>query len=164
MSTSSYDAEARARPGNGRSSDGSYSDAFERAADARTDGRGDRSAGALLRQLANDVAVLFRKELALAASEVGESVGEAKKGVASLVTGGAVLYAGFLFLLGAAAIYLATLMPAWAAALIVGAVTAIVGAIMVSAGKSKVHATSFAPSRTVDSMRKDAQTIRRQMQ
>lgn len=166
MSTSSYDAEARARQGNGRSSEAFGSDAFDRdrVSDARADVRGDRSAGALLRQLANDVAVLFRKELALAASEVGESVDEAKKGAVSMVTGGAVLYAGILFLLGALAAYLATLMPAWAAVLIVGAVTTIVGAIMVLAGKKKVEARSFAPNRTVDSIAKDAQTIRRQVQ
>jgi hypothetical protein len=50
------------------------------------------------------------------------------------------------------------------AVLIVGAVTAIVGAIMVSAGKKKVQARSFAPTRTVDSISKDAQAIRRQVQ
>ncbi len=164
MSTPGYDAEARAQQGNGRSSERFDSDASDRAYDARTEARGDRSAGALLRQLANDVAVLFRKELALAASEVGESVDEAKKGATSMVTGGAVLYAGILFLLGALTAYLATLMPAWTAALIVGGATTIIGAIMVFAGKSKVQARSFTPNRTVDSIAKDAETIRRQMQ
>ena len=164
MSTSSYDAAARAQQGNGRSADSFRSEALDRDTDMRADGRADRSAGMLLRQLANDVAVLFRKELALAASEVGESVDEAKKGAVSMVTGGAILYAGILFLLGAVAAYLATLMPTWAAVLIVGAVMTIVGAIMVTAGKKKVEARSFAPSRTVDSIAKDAQTIRRQVQ
>jgi UPF0716 family protein affecting phage T7 exclusion len=164
MSTSSYDAETLARRGNGQSSVGADSNDFGRSADARTDGRGDRSAGALLRQLATDIAVLFRKELALAAAEVGESVNEAKKGATSMVTGGAVLYAGILFLLGAIAAFLATLMATWAAVAIVGAVTTVVGLIMVFAGKKKVQASSFAPNRTVDSLAKDAQTIRRQVQ
>jgi hypothetical protein len=164
MSTSSYDAEVRARQGDGRPFESSDPDAFSRAAGAHTAARGDRSTGELLRQIANDVAVLFRKELALAASEVGESVDEAKTGAASMVTGGAVLYAGISFLLAAVAAYLATRMPVWAAVLIVGAVTTIVGAIMVSVGKRKFQARSFAPNRTVDSIAKDAQTIRRQMQ
>jgi hypothetical protein len=122
-----------------------------------------RSAKDLLRQLVGDVAVLFRKELALAAAEVGQSVDEAKKGATSMVTGGAVLYAGLLFLLAAVALWLATMLPGWAAALIVGGATAIVGLIMVLTGKRKVRARSFAPNRAVDALRKDKNAIRRQM-
>jgi hypothetical protein len=122
-----------------------------------------RSAKDLLRQLVGDVTVLFRKELALAAAEVGQSVDEAKKGATSLITGGAVLYAGLLFLLGAAAVWIATVLPAWAGPLIVGAATTIVGLIMVLTGKRKVSARSFAPNRAVDSLRKDRNAIRRQM-
>jgi hypothetical protein len=126
--------------------------------------RSGRSASELLRQLIDDVAVLFRKELALAAAEVGESVDEAKKGATSMMTGGAVLYAGLLFLLAAAVLWIATMLPAWTAALIVGAATTIVGLVMVLTGKRKVRARSFAPNRTVDSLRKDTRAIRRQMQ
>jgi hypothetical protein len=122
-----------------------------------------RSAKDLLRQLVGDVAVLFRKELALAAAEVGQSVDEAKKGATSLVTGGAVLYAGLLFLLAAAAVWIATVLPVWAGPLIVGAATTIVGLIMVLTGKKKVSARSFTPNRAVDSLRKDRNAIRRQM-
>ena len=56
------------------------------------------------------------------------------------------------------------MMPTWAAALVVAGATTIIGAIMVFAGKSKVQARSFATTRTVDSIAKDEQTIRRQMQ
>ena len=123
-----------------------------------------RPATDLFRQLVGDVAFLFRKELALAAAEVGQSVDEAKKGATSMVTGGAVLYAGLLFLLAAVALWIATMLPAWVAVLIVGAATTIVGLIMVATGKRKVRARSFAPNRTVDSLRKDTHAIRRQMQ
>jgi hypothetical protein len=123
-----------------------------------------RSAKDLLRQLVDDVAMLLRKELALAAAEVGQSVDEAKKGATSMVTGGAVLYAGLLFLLAAVALWIATMLPAWMAVLIVGAATTLVGLIMVLTGKRKVRARSFAPNRTVDSLRKDKHAIRRQMQ
>jgi hypothetical protein len=122
-----------------------------------------RSAKDLLRQLVSDVAMLFRKELALAAAEVGQSVDEAKKGATSMITGGAVLYAGILFLLAAVAVWIATMLPAWAGPLIVGAATTIVGLIMVLTGKRKVSARSFTPNRAVDSLRKDTNAIRRQM-
>jgi Putative Actinobacterial Holin-X, holin superfamily III len=137
--------------------------AFERQqASARTSS--GRSASELLRQLIGDIAVLFRKELALAAAEVGQSVDEAKKGATNMVTGGAVLYAGLLFLLAAVALWISTILPAWVAVLIVGAATTVVGLIMVLTGKRKVRARSFAPNRTVDSLRKDTHAIRRQMQ
>jgi hypothetical protein len=123
----------------------------------------DHSPAALLRQLVGETALLFRKEIALAASEVGQSIESAKAGAISLASGGAVLYAGVLFLLGAAAFALALVVPMWAGWLIVGAVTTIVGFMMVQAGKRRVSANSFAPTRTVDALRKDSDAIRRQM-
>lgn len=125
--------------------------------------RSEHSPAALLRQLVNEAALLFRKEIALAASEVSQSIDRAKTGAISMVSGGAVLYAGLLFLLGAAALALAMVVPAWAAWLIVGAATTVVGMILVTTGKNRVSANSFTPDRTVDALRKDSVAIRRQM-
>ena len=151
---------------NGRSTrNGFDEEAFNATPEAALDAsnaRG-RSAGDLLRQLLGDVTVLFRKELALAASEVSQSVDEAKRGATSMVTGGAVLYAGVLFLLGAITLWLATMMAAWAAALLVGAAVTVVGFIMVQAGKKHMSARTFTPERTVDSLRKDKDAIQRQV-
>jgi hypothetical protein len=122
-----------------------------------------RSAGDLLRQLLADVTVLLRKELALAASEVGQSIDEAKNGAQSMIMGGAVLYAGVLFLLGAATLYLATMMDAWLAALLVGAAVTIIGIIMVSAGKKRMSARTLTPERTMASLRKDQHAVERQL-
>jgi uncharacterized membrane protein YqjE len=122
-----------------------------------------RSAADLLRQLLADVTVLLRKELALAGAEISHSVDTAKQGAVSMATGGAVLYAGALFLLGAVTLWLATKMPAWTAALIVGAIVTIIGLIMLTAGKKRISASSFTPERTVDSLRKDKDALRRQM-
>ncbi len=124
----------------------------------------ERSVPDLLHQLLVDVAMLFRKELALAASEIRSSVDDAKRGAGSLVTGGAVLYAGFTFLLGAAMFGLATVMALWLSALIIGGVTVVIGLIMVQVGKRKLEPTTFAPDRTMESLRKDKDAIRRQMQ
>ena len=82
---------------------------------------------ALLRQLVDDLATLFRKELALASSEVRQSIDDARKGAGALATGGLVLYAGFLFLLLAITAGLAESMSPWVAALLVGAVVTVVG-------------------------------------
>jgi hypothetical protein len=115
----------------------------------------------LLRQLMDDVAVLLRKELALATSEVVHAVDDAKQGAKSMVIGGAVLYAGLLFLLAAATLGLAEVMSAWLAALIVGGSVAVIGLVMVQAGKKKMESGNFAPNRAADSVRKDKDMLAR---
>lgn len=118
------------------------------------------STAGLIRQLANEVSTLFSKEVALAKAEVNEAIDDAKKGSISMVAGASVLYAGVLFLLGAAVIGLAQVVELWLAALIVGGVTALVGLIMVQSGKKKLEAGSFKPERTIHSMEKDQRAIR----
>ena len=160
---SNFDESREAR-GNGRSTDGGMA-SYVRA--ARTEGAaidGGRSVPDLLHQLLVDVAMLFRKELALAASEIRSSVDDAKTGVGSMITGGAVLYAGFTFLLGAAMFGLSTVLPLWLSALIIGAIAVVIGLIMVQVGKRKLEPTSFTPDRAMDSLRKDKDAIRRQVQ
>jgi UPF0716 family protein affecting phage T7 exclusion len=130
--------------------------------DASTGGHG-RSAGDLLRQLVADVSMLFRKELALVASEVSQSVDEAKHGAQSMITGGAVLYAGVLFLLGAVTLFIANFLALWLATLVVGAIVTVIGAIMVSAGKKRISARTLTPERTISSLRKDKDAVERQV-
>jgi hypothetical protein len=119
--------------------------------------RRDDSVGVLLKRLANDVATLFSKEMALARSEFSHAVGDAKRGVTSLATGGAVLYAGFLFLLGAAFLGLNQVVSPWLSALIVGGVTAVIGYIMVSSGRKKLEPGAFRMERTTESLQRDKQ-------
>lgn len=120
----------------------------------------DHSVGGLLRQLTREVPALFTKELALAKAELGESLRATKAGMASVATGGAVLLAGFIVLLFAGVYGLATMMPAWLAALIVGGIVVIIGLVMVSAGKKKFEASSFKPDRTLHSINKDKEAVR----
>ena len=118
----------------------------------------------LLRKLVDDFTVLLRKELALAASEVGEAVDEAKAGAGAVLSGGAVLYAGVLFLLLAVTLGLAEVMAPWLAALVVGVVVSIFGAVLLQSGKKRIRPDSFVPERTVESVSKDKEMFRRQAQ
>ncbi len=120
------------------------------------------SVARLLRQLVDDVTLLVRKELALATSEISHSIDEAKTGAGAVVGGGAVMYAGLLFLLAAATLGLAEVMPGWLAALIVGGVVTLIGVIMFLGGKRKIQPGSFTPQRTADALRKDRDMIERQ--
>lgn len=117
--------------------------------------------GGLLRRLGEDLATLLRKELALATSEISQSVTEARRGVSGIATGGAVLFAGFLILLLAATAALAEVMEAWLAGLIVGGIVAIIGYAMLAAGRKKLSAGSLKPERTQESLRQDSELLRR---
>jgi hypothetical protein len=124
-------------------------------------GRSQASVTTLLRDLADDAAVLTRKEVALARTEIEAAISGFKTGLISTASGGAVLFAGILFLLLSATYALATVVQAWLAALIVGGVVTLIGIIMVMAGKRKLQAEQFRPDRTVDSMRKDREMLHR---
>ena len=127
-------------------------------------GRGDTHVFALVRRLADEITTLFTKELALLKVETTNSIREAQAGIGSMAAGGAVLYAGFLFLLVSAFLGLSLVMDGWLAALIVGGVVAIIGAIMLASGRSKLKANSFKPEHYQASMRKDQEMIKRNVE
>lgn len=114
----------------------------------------------LVRHLINDLALLFRKEMALAGSEISVSLNDTKKALSGMISGVVVLNSGYLFLLAAATLGLGQIMELWLAALIVGGVVTIVGLIMVAAGKKKLEPSSLKPSRTMDSLHKDKEAIK----
>ena len=126
--------------------------------------REERSLGDLFAELASETTTLLRQEVKLAKAEMTQSATEAGRGVAVLVAGGAVAYAGFLALLAAAVIGLwqAGLEP-WVAALIVGAVVAVIGIILVLRAKESLSASNRAPRRTVRTIKEDTAWVKEQV-
>jgi hypothetical protein len=117
------------------------------------------TAAGLLKRLVDDLTILLRKELALARVEVSQSIDELKTGLAGIAVGGAVLYAGLLALLAAVILMLAQVMPAWGAALLVGAVTAIAGFAMVKAAQKKLKPANLKPEYSPESLRRDKEVL-----
>lgn len=120
----------------------------------------ENSIGHLFSTLLHDVSLPVRQEIQLAKTEASEKVNQASRGAMSMVAGGVIAFAGFLFLLLAATYALSLALPAWAAALIVGAAVTFVGGIMLAAGRSRLKAGNLAPERTMDSLREDAAMAR----
>lgn len=118
----------------------------------------------LIRNLATDLSELLSKEVALAKSEVGESVSEAKTAVGAIATGGAIAMAGLIVLLMSAVYGLSNVVDPWLAALIVGAGALLIGFVMVASAKKKLSADAMVPDRTLDSARKDKETLTRATQ
>ncbi len=115
----------------------------------------------LVRRLADEVTTLFTKELALLRVEMLSALRDMRAGIGTLAVGGAVAFAGFMYLLLAGIFALTLVWPAWAAAGAVGGAATIVGLIMLAAGRSKLEASNLEPQRTKESLRKDRNMMER---
>jgi len=125
--------------------------------------RDERPLTALFTDLASETSSLVRKEVELAKAELSEKASEAGRGAASLAAGGAVAFAGVLFLLAALALLLDLVMPTWLAMLIVGAVVAIAGYVLMKAGTRKLSARNLTPRRTLESLKDDGRWAKAQV-
>ncbi len=115
----------------------------------------DKSIATLISDLTRDITTLFRQEILLVKTEVSEKVGQAESGMTMLIVGGAIAYAGLLFLLAAAVLGLSLYLQPWLSALIVAGVVLIVGLIMVAKGRKNLKARNLIPEKTVESLQRD---------
>lgn len=124
--------------------------------------QGERSIGELMGDLARESSDLIQKEIELARLETTEKIGELKTGVASVAVGGAIVFAGLLILLQAAALALdLVLHRPWLSFAAVGGATLVIGLVALLAGRKRVGADTLTPERTVASLRKDQRTVAR---
>lgn len=104
---------------------------------------------------------LVRKEVDLAKAEVSENLERAAIAI-GLILGGVIFVLVALNVLSAALVAGITelgIEAGWAA-LIVGAVYLVIAIILVRRGTTGLRAVSFAPKRTADSVRRDAQALK----
>ncbi|WP_372921859.1 phage holin family protein [Roseovarius sp.] len=127
-------------------------------------GSSPESISDLIRNLATDLSALFGREVALAKSEMRESVSEVKTAVGALATGVAIAMAGLVVLLMSGVYGLSNLVAPWLAALIVGAVALLVGFLMVRSAKETMSTSIVLPERTLDSAKKDKEALQRTTQ
>jgi hypothetical protein len=126
--------------------------------------KAERSIGSLLSDLASETVLLFRQELALLKAELHEMFGQIGQGAAALGAGALIAFSGWLVLLAAAVLGLATVLPAWAAALIVAVVTLGISGILLVIGKKRLDARKLMPTRTLRSLREDEAWLRGRLQ
>jgi hypothetical protein len=127
----------------------------------------DRSFGSLFAELTQETTTLVQQEVALAKAEMSEKISQVGSGLATLIIGGFILFAGLLKLLDAAIYGIAELLPSdlspWLAALVVGVIVAIIGAVMLQKGRSNLKAGNLTPRRTAESLRRDKEFAKEQV-
>ena len=123
----------------------------------------DKSLGDLFSELASETSNLVKQEVALAQVEITQKATKVGKNVGYLVVGGAIGYAALLAFIAALIIGLANVIPAWAAALIVGVIVAIAAGVMIMSALNALKNMNLTPNQTVETIKEDAQWLKDQM-
>lgn len=121
-----------------------------------------RSFAGVIQDIIQNVQDIVRSEVRLAKAEITNESKKAARAGAVLAAGAVLgLYAlGFLLL---AAVYgLSLALPAWAAALIVGAVIAVIAAIMITAGRARMKNVHAKPETTIRSVKENIEWLKTQ--
>jgi hypothetical protein len=126
--------------------------------------RDERSLGDLFSDLSRETTTLVRQEVQLAKAELTQSATEVARGIGMLVAGGAVAYAGLLFLLLAIVFGLIEAgWDAWLSALAVGLVVVAIGAVLVLRARESLKPANLAPRRTVETLKEDQEWAKQQI-
>jgi len=125
----------------------------------------DRSLKELIGDLSGSISNLFRKEIQLARAETSEKITQSMVAVGAIAGGAILALAALIVLLQALVIAIAEMgVPPALAALIVGVIVAAIAYFMIHKGTNDLKASSLAPSRTMDSLRRDTQLAKEQAQ
>jgi len=126
--------------------------------------RDERSLGDLFSDLSRETTTLVRQEVQLAKAELTQSATEVARGIGMLVAGGAVAYAGLLFLLLAIVYGLTEAgWDAWLSALVVGLVVVALGALLVLRARASLKPANLAPRRTIETLKEDQEWAKEQI-
>ena len=126
--------------------------------------RDERSLGDLFSDLSRETTTLVRQEVQLAKAELTQSATDAARGIGMLVAGGAVAYAGLLFVLLAIVFGLIEAgWDAWLSALVVGVVVVAIGAILVLRARESLKPANLAPRRTIETLKEDQEWAKEQI-
>lgn len=122
-----------------------------------------RSVPEVLQDIVGNIQEIIRSEFSLAKVEIKQEAAQAKGPAIMWLVGGALgLYAlGFLLL--TAIFGMATVMPIWLAALIVGFVLTVVSAALLSAAGKRLKQVHKVPERTIETLKENVQWAKEQI-
>jgi uncharacterized membrane protein len=124
---------------------------------------GRRPLGAVVGSVVDGLTTLVRQRVELAKIEVKEAAGVRAAGAGMFAGAAAVGFYGVGFLAAAGAAALATVLPVWAAILIVGALLFVVAAILVAVGRRAMRKAPAPGERTKETLKEDARWARQQI-
>ena len=123
----------------------------------------DRSFAELLQDILANTQDLIRSEFRLAKTEVREEAAKARNSASILGVGIVIALYALAFLLLAAIYALQLVVPAWLAALVVGATIAIISAILISVGRNRLKQVHPVPDKTIATFKENVQWAKHQV-
>jgi uncharacterized membrane protein YqjE len=120
----------------------------------------EQSIGELMRELSEGSRTLVKQEIQLARAELAESLRNAKKGLAWVVVAVVPVLMALVALSNAAIDALATALPRWAAALIVGGIFLAIAAGLAWAGFTYLRKSTPVAQKTAQTVREDVEWMR----
>jgi len=121
---------------------------------------GEKSTAELVRDLTDQFSHLARTEVQLAVREVKNKAKHAGVGAASIGVAGVLAGYGIAILFAGLVLLLALAVPAWVAAMIVGAAVLLVAGVAALVAKSQFRKSAPMPSDAVDSTKEDIQVVK----
>jgi predicted phage tail protein len=120
--------------------------------------------GELFVELSDDFSHLVRQEMALARAEISENLNRGRQGATQMAIGGVLAYTGLLALIAAIVILVGNWIDSyWLSALLVGAIIVAVGVVMLLSGKGKLEKMNLVPKKTINSIERDAKTVKEKL-
>ena len=119
-----------------------------------------RSLFGLIGDLPGLLADLVRNEIEQLKQEMIAKAKHAGVGLGILVVAGTLLFFALAVFIAAAVLGLATVLPAWAAALIVGGAILLIGALLIAIGVNQLKQGNPTPDKTIESVQKDVRAIK----
>jgi uncharacterized membrane protein YqjE len=126
-------------------------------------GQNGRSVPEVLQNIVGNIQEIIRSEFSLAKIEIKQDASQAKAPVIMGFIGGALGLYALGFLLFTAVLGMATVMPIWIAALIVGAALAVVSIALLSAASKRLKQVHKVPERTIESLKENVQWAKEQI-
>jgi predicted phage tail protein len=123
----------------------------------------DRSLGALISGLFQDLRLLFTQEMNLAKRELEQKVSAVSTSVINIAIGAVLALGGTFVLLAALVLVLALFMPAWVAALVVAFVFLSVGGLILFIGVQKLRTMKYVPERTIRTVEDGARMVKERL-
>ena len=117
----------------------------------------EKTIGQLFTELTQELRTLFRQELELFTAEMKEKMTTVVKDAVGIGIGGFLIYAGSLVLVAAMVLGLATVMPAWGAALVVAALFFAGGFGLVLKGTKDLKQMDKKPEQTTEALKETVQ-------
>jgi Putative Actinobacterial Holin-X, holin superfamily III len=119
-----------------------------------------RSVSDVLQDILRDVQDILRSEVRLAKAEIRQEVTQAASSALWVTVGVAGVLSAWMFLLWTAVYALGTILPMWAATLVIAVAMAGAGGVLIAAGLRRLTRINPVPERTMESLKENLEWMK----